>query len=67
MKRETVIERLEGCLDEMFREFQSENDIENGDTPFEIVYEMNKAEEALADAIEKCMWWQKLNEGRTQL
>lgn len=61
MTREEIITRLEGCLDEMFVDFQGENDIETGDTPFDLAFEMNKAEEALADAVEKCMWWQKLN------
>lgn len=61
MNREEIIERIEGCMDEMFRDFQSENDIESGDAPFDIVHEMNKAEEAFVDTIEQCMWWQKLN------
>lgn len=61
MKRSEIIERIDGCLDEMFRDFQGDNDIESGDLCPELTDKLDLAMHGLADVIQMCMTWQKDN------
>lgn len=61
MKRCEIIDRLEGTLDEMFRDYQGDMNIESGDLCPELTDKLDSALERLADVTQMCMTWQKDN------
>lgn len=61
MKSCEIIDRLEGTLDEMFRDYQGDMNIESGDLCPELTVKLDLAIHRLADVIQMCMTWQKDN------
>lgn len=61
MNKNEIITRLEGTLDEMFHDFQSDLNIESGDLSPELARNLDEAIEQLANVIHSCMIWQNRN------
>lgn len=61
MKKDEIFARLEGTLDEMFRDFQGDRNIESGDLCPELTAMLDDAMERLTYAIELSMKWQNAN------
>ena len=62
---ENVKTYLDEEADELFIRFQTENDITDGELPFDLTADIETALRALAEAIQKAMDWQKDNAPRT--